>query len=186
MRKNWKVVHLSKSQLDPKINPHVEKRIQKKLGEFGYRKDKGSLDKRFRTGIVGEEAVQHYLNPNKEQDLNFVDYEVGDSNLFKQPDLRKIGIDCGVKSFSDTQSPLINRNIKKPQIICHVEQTQDNYVVTIYGLFYPRDMKDNLDDELVKDNRVDLKSKSGFNRFDLGVPFEDYDDLKAKCFLESS
>lgn len=140
-----------------KIDTFVELIVEKKLSEKQYQIDGRSMRQRYRTGLMGEAALEELLG------VPIIDWSIGSSNYYNVPDLKSLGIRVGVKTVECYKFPLINKYNTYPQII---NIRMNDCTVYICGLALPKDLNTYQDDRLVKDKRILLKNnKSAFWNF---------------------
>lgn len=101
-----------------------------KLQEQSWQRDSGSIIKRLVTGMLGEMALEKYL------DLEFIDWTIGDTLDYDKPDLLKLGVDIGVKTveFSEGQNgvdkfPVILKDSTYPEIFTFYKPTQKSVYI---------------------------------------------------------
>ena len=104
------------------IDNFVSKLINRKLLESHHKKDSGMEYKRWTNGILGERAVEKYINKR------FIDFNIGNSNLYHISDMSKIGIQCGIKTVEIGKFPIIFKQSKMPEIIV-IKETDYNYYI---------------------------------------------------------
>ena len=104
------------------VKNFVSQVIRIKLLEDHHKIDKGMEYKRWMNGILGERAVEKYIN-NK-----FVDLSIGDSKKYHVPDMSNLGIQCGIKTVEIGKFPIIFKSSKMPEIIVIKESNYNYYI----------------------------------------------------------
>ena len=136
--------------------------VAKKMREAQNFKDNTSMLKRWVTGWCGERVVEKHL------ELDFIDFSIGESYSYNQPDLLKAGYRVGVKTSNIEDFPLLKPPSPTyqphPQIFV-VKKSRDEFFVA--GLGEPDVLNDskNYTPYLVRSNAV--RHKKAFFRFDL-------------------
>ncbi|MFW5891404.1 MAG: hypothetical protein ACOCUI_04215, partial [bacterium] len=97
--------------------------IKAKGKEKGYNYDNKKMKTRFYTGLAGEMAVQKLIKKE------FIDLTVGNSNYYNHADLKKVGINVGVKTIKYGNFPVIHNNAKRPEIICMITGVDTVYIL---------------------------------------------------------
>ena len=103
-----------------KIKNFVSKIIGVKLSEAHHKIDYGMEHKRWMNGLLGERAVENYINKK------FVDLSIGDSKQYHVSDMSKLGIQCGIKTVEIGKFPIIFKVSKMPEIIV-IKESEYNY-----------------------------------------------------------
>lgn len=158
-------------QKKQKVNEFIIRLAEEKKKEQVHQEDGLRHAKRFYTGFAGEAALEQLFN------LEFMDTSVGDSNKYRESDLKGIGLDVGIKTgrFENNKFPLINRNISKPQVMCFL-YGEDKIIV--FGLATVDVLRTYTDDNMVIDKNAAAR-KTGFYGFHKLKPFTDLASLKA-------
>lgn len=164
-----------------KINPDEEQEIEKfvrkiievKRREDIYQRDGNSLFRRWKTGMLGEFVIEKKLN------ISFRDQHIGNSRDYSYPDMKIAGYKVGIKSSRFPYLPVINRNIKEPQIF--VLFNHDYSKAIILGLADMSLLKENLsikeNDSLIIDKNM-LDRKTCFSLIDKLKPINSISDLE--------
>jgi len=105
-----------------RVKSFVSNLINVKLLEGHHKKDSGMEYKRWMNGILGECAVEKYI------DKKFVDLSIGDSNKYHIPDMSSLGIQCGIKTVEIGKFPIIFKTPKTPEIIV-IKESKYNYYI---------------------------------------------------------
>ena len=105
-----------------RVQSFVSNLINVKLSEGHHKKDGGMEYKRWMNGILGECAVEKYI------DKKFVDLSIGDSNKYHIPDMSSLGIQCGIKTVEIGKFPIIFKTSKTPEVIVIRESKHDFYI----------------------------------------------------------
>lgn len=162
---NFVPIDLSKINIDQE----VESIINAKRKERHHQIDRHKQVKRWTTGLLSEIAVGFYLKEN------FSDLTTGNSSFYNHSDLKKLGLNVGVKSSNYGNFPLINKHNKNPEII--VVKKGDIFFIT--GVALPNVLNTYQSDDLVKSPFVKKRNvKTGFYGFNYLLPFSDIEDLK--------
>ena len=128
-------------------------------------------NERRENGLLGERAVEKFLQ------VQFVDLKISNSKNHAKPDLKPLGIDCGVKSAQMHNCPLIQLLEKQPQIIVHIDK--DTGTAYICGLASPNLLnKLYLKEALVKDADALRNGKRGFCGHSKLIQFQNINDLQ--------
>jgi hypothetical protein len=150
----------------------AEKIATKKREEKGYLYDNDGLFKRWTTGLGGEVALGKHLG------LKILDDRVGPSNEFDIGDLKRIGLDIGVKSVEYGKFPLVHVFPKRCEIILLKHQSKFRYMLC--GLYTPDIMSLYSSRELVVDDKV-RESKTAFYGIPFYKSFKTVEDLNKYC-----
>lgn len=155
------------------IEKFVRKIIEVKKSEEIYINDCNSLFKRWKTGMLGEYVIE------KKLDLSFRDQHIGNSRDYSYPDMKIAGYKVGIKSSRFPYLPVINRNIKEPQIF--VLFNHDYSKALILGLADMSLLKENLameeNDNFIIDKNM-LDRKTCFSLIDKLKPINSISDLE--------
>ncbi len=124
-----------------KVEEFIVRLANEKQGEQHHQTDATQRMKRFYTGFIGEAALEQLFG------VEFMDTTVGESSKYRESDLKKLGLDVGVKTvrYESNKFPLINRNIMKPQVMCMTHGPK----VIVFGLATVPVLRDYSDDSLV-------------------------------------
>jgi hypothetical protein len=168
IRSNFERLELSNEEVEL-VEYTATKIADAKRIEKGYLTDSGSLVKRWTTGLGGEVALGNYLNQR------IMDETVGPSTEYNIGDLKKIGLNIGVKSVEYGKFPLVHVNPVRCEII--LIKHPKKYMYMICGLYTPDIMKAYSSRDFVLDERV-RETKTGFYGIPLYKKFNNLDDLK--------
>src|SRR6056297_476701 len=153
-----------------KIRNFVLKVINTKKDEKGYRNDNKRLFKRFYNGMLGEVAVEQFL------DTSFIDWTVGPSRLYNRADLTNLGLNIGVKSVEYGKLPLIKKNPLRGEII-NLIMNESTVMIGGYASIFDLMVFGN--DEMVLSSAVKNKGvKTAFDGLHMLLPFNDIEELR--------
>ena len=145
--------------------------IKSKALESHHRVDSGREYQRFLTGVLGEIAIEEYLN------CEIVDWSIGNSNIYNVADLGCIGIDVGVKTVEYGNFPVIHKQVKRPEIINLKISDKE---ILICGVATISNMLQYRNDNLIKSPALRRRgTKTGFYGFKELKQFDDIIELKA-------
>lgn len=168
--KNFIHIKLTNEDVN-KIDEFARYVIIEKSNENHHKIDNNSEYKRFYTGTMGELALEKYLGVS-----NIVDWSIGGSNKFHTPDLRNLGIKCGVKTVTHGSFPLIFKNSYSSEIM--MIRWKHNHIY-ICGVATPDILNKHQSDDLILDNKLRLRgTKTGFYGFEHLKQFKDLEDIK--------
>jgi len=132
---------------------------QAKQSEAHWVKDGGQATKRILTGIMGELALEIYL------EKKFIDWSIGDSNVYDYPDLIGIGSRLGIKTVEYGKFPLVRKSSHYPEIINIFHY--DNKSCYICGLATVEVLNTYQSDELILSPNLRRRGvKTGFYGFE--------------------
>jgi uncharacterized protein YunC (DUF1805 family) len=94
-----------------RIKQFVNLVIAEKRQEEHHKIDCHNEYKRFYTGTLGEAAIEELLG------VELIDWGIGNSNVYNDADLRKIGINVGVKTVEYGKFPVVHIKPKRPELI---------------------------------------------------------------------
>ena len=152
-----------------KIRQFANDVIKEKLKEKLHQKDGSSEKIRWFTGVSGELAVEKYLG------VHFFDWRIGNSEKFNSPDLRKLGLNIGIKTVEYGKFPVIHKKSKKPEII--VVKSGNRFFIC--GLASIDVLNTYQDDDLILAPKLRARNvKSGFYGFKHLLPFSSLDHLQ--------
>ena len=152
-----------------KIKRFVNDVIKAKSMETLHQKDGDKERKRWFTGVSGELAVENYLK------VRFFDWGIGNSHHFNSPDLRKIGLNIGIKTVEYGKFPVIHKDSRKPEII--VVKKDNRYFIC--GLAPVPVLNAYQDDELILNAKLRARNvKTGFYGFKHLIPFSSLQELR--------
>ena len=147
--------------------------IREKMKEYVHQTDNCKEKERWLTGILGELAVEKYFG------INFIDTTVGNSKKYARPDLEKAGYNVGVKSCCYPNFPVINRNIKTPQLFILLNPEKNKAL--FLGLADMELLKENLSDPF-NDNLIIMKAmlsrKTAFSKIEKLSYLNSIDELE--------
>lgn len=170
--KNNVKIEFTKEELDM-VSRDIKKIIYEKQKETVHQLDSDKEFKRWFTGMLGELAVEKFLG------VEFSDRTAGNSMNYNIPDMQPCGYNIGIKTARFPNFPVINRNIKTPQIFVFILENPYRAVVT--GLADVDILKENLldksNDDLVFAKSM-LSRKTAFSKFEHLKKINTLDDLK--------
>ena len=147
-----------------KIEGFLGEIIEAKKSEVIHQLNGNNEEKRWRTGLMGEAAIEEYLG------IEIIDWTTGDSKKYSKPDVKKLGI--GVKNSKWGNFPLIYKHNTYPQVIC-IQTGIDE--ILICGVASVDVLNTYQDDSLVLDWRAKYYGgKTGFYGFAYLEPLENY------------
>ncbi len=152
-----------------KLDEFVKNIVMKKKTESHHIIDSGNEACRWRTGMGGEMALEQLLGKP------FVDFSIGDSKDYHTPDLKKIGIDVGIKSVEKGKYPIIFKKSYKPEIIV-LKLDDENFC--ILGLATVDVLNKYQDDDLILSPALKARgTKTAFTGLYKLKPFSNFDEL---------
>ena len=154
------------------VHETAEKIANRKREEKGYLYDKDGLIKRWTTGLGGEVALGKHLG------IEILDKRVGSSSEFDIGDLKKIGLDIGVKSVEYGKFPLVHVFPQRCEIVLLKHQEKFRYMIC--GLYTPEIMRLYSSRELVIDAKV-RETKTAFYGVPFYKSFKTTEDLTKYC-----
>jgi hypothetical protein len=155
-----------------RIDDFIKRIRSEKKNEDHHKIDDRSFYQRFFTGTLGELALEKFLGIE-----GIVDWTVGDSVDYSRSDLKRIGLDVGVKTVRYGSFPIIFKKNFKDQII--MIRWKSNYVY-ICGLAKRNVLNKYQSDELINDNKLRERGiKTGFHGFEHLIQFKNLDELKS-------
>lgn len=170
--KNNVKVEFTKEEL-AMISNDINNIIAEKQKEVVHQLDSAKEFKRWFTGMLGELAVEKFLG------VEFSDRTAGNSMNYNIPDMQPCGYNIGIKTARFPNFPVINRNIKTPQIFVFILENPYRAIVT--GLADVSVLKENLLDP-TNDDLVFAKSmlgrKTAFSKFENLKKIDSIEDLK--------
>lgn len=138
--------------------------VIKQKNEPHYKADNSQLFKRFQTGIMGECAVEQFLG------IEFVDWSIGESRIYNTADLKKIGVNIGVKTVEKEKFHVISKTIVRPEIIC----IRDQNTIFLCGIASVSTLKKYQDDDLILSPFLRQRdTKTGFFGYGQLLPMSD-------------
>lgn len=167
--KRFKPVQVPAEKIE-KIRAFVDQVIEAKKKEKHHMIDSGSEYTRFYTGTLGEAAVEELLG------VELIDWSIGQSAIYNEGDLKKFGLDIGIKTVEHGKFPIIHKNVKRPEVI---NLKMDESRVLVCGLATVDVLRDCQDDSLILSPNLRRRgTKTGFYGFDRLVTFQSLDDLR--------
>jgi hypothetical protein len=155
------------------IDDAIQSIIENKYGEYHHQIDSHNEEKRWRTGLEGEAVVEQFLG------VNFSDRTAGKSKDYNEADLKRIGLDCGVKTTEYGKFPVVHKVPKRPEIIVLKINKTDFYMC---GLAMPIYTKYYTSDNLILSPSLRAKgTKTGFWGFFRLKQFNNINELKELC-----
>ena len=153
-----------------RIKEIIPKIIEKKMEEPHHRVDSGNEYKRFYTGFLGEAAIEQLF------DVEFIDWSVGKSSFYHVADLKSLGLDVGIKSVEYGKFPIINKHIKRPEIII-IKNSDTN--VSLCGLASMSVLSRYQNSDLIlSDSLRSRGTKTAFYGFKFLIGFNNIEELK--------
>lgn len=169
-RKKFKMITITESE-EFKVKQFSKAVFDEKKKEAHHQRDPRQRTKRFTTGMLGEVAIEKFIR------TSFVDWEIGPSTQYNVPDLKKIGLNVGIKTVETGKFPIIHKKAYRPEIIV-IRGTKNRMVVC--GLATVDVLNTYQSDELILDNNLRREGKkTGFYGFSHLIPFKSIDELKA-------
>lgn len=155
-----------------KIDGLVDQIIAAKKSENHHIADPNKEKKRFKTGFLGEAALEKLFN------IEIIDWTVGNSNTYHHPDIP--GYSVGIKTVEYGKFPIIFEKNYYPQIICvRSIKKPDSNLIAICGLATADVLNTYQDIELIIDPKLKArKTKTGFYGFEHLLPITKLDDIK--------
>lgn len=145
--------------------------IKAKNGEKHHANDNTSEFKRFYNGLLGEAALEQFFGIE-----GIIDWSVGKSNFYHTPDLRKVGLEVGVKTVTYGSFPIISKKSNSAEII--MISYKQKYVY-ICGLGTPDVLNKFQSTDLIKDRRLKERgTKTGFYGFEQLLTFNSFSELE--------
>ena len=154
-----------------KVRALAERIASAKVGEEHHKIDGGSEFKRQYTGLLGEAALEEFFG------IDIIDYSVGNSNEYNVADLRKIGLDIGVKTVEICKFPIVHKRPYRPELIC--VKRKENEVV-FFGYASMEVLARYQTDDFILDGRLRQRgTKSAFYGFSELIEIDSLKTLKA-------
>ena len=149
-----------------RIELFIEELIKLKTNEEHHLYDNHNEYKRFRTGLVGEAAIEELLG------LSIIDWSIGDSKKYNIADLRLPNLKIGIKTVEYGKFPIIFKSNYYPQIINVLISRNE---VVVCGVASLKVLSSYQSDDLVIDWRLKQRgTKTGFYGFCDLVPVDEY------------
>jgi|TARA_R100001163_G_scaffold65567_1_gene63304 hypothetical protein len=137
-----------------KAKDFTNKVIKAKAKERHHKTDSKSVYKRFLTGTLGELALEELLG------IKVVNWNVGKSTTFKNPDLKHAGFDVGIKTVNYGMFPLVSKNPQSAEIINI--KLSDNKICML-GMVTVEDLRVYTDDALLLDKNAKQRKTAFWN-----------------------
>ena len=154
-----------------KVRALAEKIASAKVSEEHHKIDGTSEFKRQYTGLLGEAALEEFFG------IDIIDYSVGNSNDYNVADLRKIGLDIGVKTVEIWKFPIVHKRPYRPELIC--VKRKENEVV-FFGYANMEVLERYQTDDFILDERLKQRgTKSAFYGFSELIEIDSLKTLKA-------
>jgi len=153
-----------------RIHKLVQAIIERKKGEAHHKIDYNNEYKRFYTGLLGEAALEQFLG------IKIIDWSVGDSSAFNEADMKKSGLDIGIKTVEEWKFPIIHKQVKRPELI---NVRLDDNTVVFFGYASMTTLKNNQDDKFILSPLLKARNtKTGFYGFSELIQITDFEHLK--------
>lgn len=153
-----------------KINDFVNDVIVQKKKEAHHLIDEQSHFKRYYTGTLGEVAMEIFLGVS-----GIVDWTIGSSADYNVPDMKKIGINAGIKTVNYGSFPVIFKNSFSSEIMMIRWKERHVYIC---GLATKEILNQYQSDELILDRKLRKRgTKSGFHGFEHLKTFSSKEEL---------
>lgn len=138
--------------------------------EHHHQIDGVSEYKRQYTGLLGEAALEEFFG------IDIIDYSVGDSRKYNVADLKKIGLDIGVKTVETWKFPIVHKVPCRPELIC--VKRKENEVV-FFGYASREVLETYQTDAFILDENLKRRgTKAAFYGFSELIPVDSLDALK--------
>ena len=153
-----------------KIDDFSDQLAKAKEGEAHHIIDGDKAKKRFKTGLLGEAALEKVLG------IDIIDWTIGDSADYHTPDIP--GYKVGIKTVEKGKFPVIFKKNYYPQVICIKSDYRDD-LVFVCGFASKGTLNLFQDDDLILDPKLKARgTKTGFYGFGNVVPIASLDDLE--------
>ncbi|SEQ47157.1 hypothetical protein SAMN05216232_2533 [Virgibacillus subterraneus] len=153
------------------IDQFAKSIVKVKKNESHHKYDNNSHYKRYFTGTLGEVALEKYLNVS-----GIVNWSIGDSKKYHEPDLKNIGVNAGIKTVDYGLFPIIFKKSYSNEII--MIRWKKRYVY-ICGLASKEVLYKYQSDDLIKDPKLKARgTKTGFYGFEQLQGFTNLDELR--------
>jgi hypothetical protein len=153
-----------------KIVEFVNAVICEKRTENHHKIDGSQEFKRFYTGTLGEAAIEEMFQKE------FIDWSIGESSVYHIADLRKLGLNIGIKTVELGKFPIVHKKVLRPEI---VNIKIDNKTVWVCGYASIQVLKKYQDDNLILSPLLRKRgTKSGFWGFAELRQFKTFSELK--------
>lgn len=155
-----------------KINDFVANIILQKKKEAHHLIDEQSHFKRYYTGTLGEVAMEIFLGV-----AGIVDWTIGSSEDYNVPDMKKIGVNAGIKTVNYGSFPVVFKKNFSSQIMMIRWKEKHVYIC---GLATPELLNKYQSDELILDRKLrERGTKTGFYGFEQLKKFATKEELVA-------
>jgi hypothetical protein len=142
-----------------KANEWAERVAIEKQKESHWQIDNHQGIKRIRTGVLGEIAIEIFL------DKDFIDWSIDESKYYHTPDLKSIGFNTGVKTVEYGKFPVIFKSNTYPQIINIIRH--DDRTVFLCGVASSDALNNYQSDDLIISPQLRARgTKTGFYGFE--------------------
>ena len=138
------------------------------MEEAAHKRDNKSHFKRHFTGILGEAALENYLQ------IPIIDYTISHSSNHNHADLKRHGINVGIKTIEYSKFPLVEIGAKRPEVILIKKQNEPLF--WLCGVFMPDDLRKYSNTSLIWDQNI--VTKTCFYAIDKGIMFTTLEELK--------
>lgn len=153
-----------------KINELVRSIIDRKRVEEHHLIDFGNEYKLFYTGLIGEAAMEQYFGEN------IIDWSVGDSSFYNEADLKKQGLNIGIKTVEAWKFPIVHKKVYRPELI---NVKLDEKTVVFFGYASKKVLEENQDDKYILSSMLKARgTKSAFLGFSQLIMIKDINELK--------
>lgn len=154
-----------------KVKDLARRIAEAKATEAHHLIDGMSEYKRQYTGLLGEAALEEFFG------IDIIDYSVGNSNTYNVADMKKIGLNIGVKTVEIWKFPIVHKNPYRPELIC-VKRT-DNEVL-LFGYASMDVLRRYQTDDFILDRNLRRRgTKSAFYGFSELVEINSFKELKS-------
>lgn len=152
-----------------KVKILVQAIIERKKNESHHLIDDKNEYKRFYTGLLGEAALEQHFG------INIIDWSVGNSVQFNEADLRKSGLNIGIKTVEAWKFPIVHKKVKRPELI---NVKLDDKTIVFFGYASIATLINNQDDKYILSPKLRARgTKSGFVGFSEIIPIDSFDHL---------
>ena len=94
---------------------------QAKMEEEHHRIDGASEYRRQLTGLIGEAAIEEFFG------ISFIDFSIGNSKKYNVADMKRVGLNVGIKTVEPWKFPVVHKDPYRPELIC--VKRKDNEVL---------------------------------------------------------
>ena len=125
--------------------------------------------KRQFTGLLGEAAIEEFFG------IDIIDYSVGNSNTYNVADMKKLGLNIGVKTVEVWKFPIVHKTPYRPELIC--VKRKDNEVL-LFGYASMDILRKYQTDDFILDRNLRQRgTKSAFYGFSELIEINSFDEL---------